>query len=139
MILALEKLKIHPQLINCLLPDVFTGSGGLDGSPFFINKGWSQGSCLDLFLRLALLETILQDFHVDGCAVVSYADDILFIIWAPMSHFSLHIIQNWATNNKTEISQEKSKSMIFGKPKHVKRGPIYKVQGKNLNQKKNYA
>lgn len=59
-------------------------------------------------------EDYVGAFHVDGCAVVTYAEDVLFIIWVTTralleerSHLALNIIQNRATNYKMEISQEK--------------------------------
>lgn len=85
-------------------------------------------------------------FHVDGCALVAYMDDVLLIIWAPTrtllehrGNSALNIIVNLATCNTIDISKEKSKSLTFGKPKHLKRGPTYKIQMKKIkSEKKTY-
>lgn len=105
-------------------------------------KGPSQGSCLWPFLRLALLEVLLRAFLFKDCAIVAYSNDILAIIgtsttaWADRKgNQILQFIQNWARENKIKISHEKSQVITFGNPTRLKRGPRFKLFGKNIKSK----
>lgn len=145
----LKKLGLSDQLINILLSFLRNRRALVDWLfpelIYYFYKGCPQGSVLGPFLWLALLELLLSSFSLEGCEIVSYADDVLLIIGggsrALLEHrgsSAVAFVLNWALNNNLIISQEKSLAITFGKPSHPKlhRPPVFKFGNVNIKSTK---
>lgn len=103
------------------------------------SKGCPQGSCLGPFLWTILLDSLLTAFDSKDCNLVAYADDLLLISGGSSrralegnGNSGLALISAWAANEDITISIEKSKAITFGKPKILKRDPIFKLNNQSI-------
>lgn len=127
--LVLSFLNFRRVIVDWLLPNLL----------YFFSRGCPQGSVFGPFLWTALLETLLSEFDCEGCEIVSYADDVLLIVWGDTraalesrGNFGLNFIQNWASSHSLTISREKCQAIHFGKPRILQRPPIFKLQNNNI-------
>ena len=79
----------------------------------------------------------------DSTLTVAYVENVVFLVWGKSrnqlekaSREAPKILKIWSGYIKIEIFKEKSKVLIFGKPKILQRPPILKLQSKNIKDEK---
>lgn len=77
----------------------------------YFSQGCPQGSCLGLFMRVTLIETLLSRYLGLSCTLSEYGDDVLLLAWRLSrerlerdSNEALKIIEDWANLNGIQSS-----------------------------------
>ena len=118
---------------------------------YHFSKGCSQSSCSGPFPWNVFLEELLRAFRTDYSELVAYADDMLVLTWGSTrpqlekkSKYALSQLEDWVSNNGTEISIHKCQTITFSKhniksalKKNLKnRPPIIRINNINLKSVK---
>jgi hypothetical protein len=139
----LKYLNISPNVIN-LIKSYFDNrqvnySAHNTCVSKLATKGCPQGSVLGPTMWNLVMNGLLRKEFPDQCQIIAYADDIAISVPGnnrkeieDQSKKCLEIVEQWASENKLELSTTKSEYVVFGQT--INRNPTCKIYGRQIKR-----